>query len=327
MAALLDPKSLAALLADPPDGVISAAVRAEDAEAAQAVVEALRAHGALLGRRCVGVAVVAGDPEARAVALRWAGRVACPLTALADADAAAGWLAGQRAAGVRGVRPRGGSRTVGLSPVIQDYVDAHQNPPRDPIAAQLAADSRARYGDLARMCIGEDQGRLLRLLVELSGARRVVEVGTFTGTSALWMARGLPDDGALTCFEIDPEPLELARPAWAAAGVDGRISVVLGPAAEGLDRLPKAPCVDFAFIDADKAGYRGYVDRLLPRLRPGGIIALDNTLWGGGVVDPRVDDADTAALRRFNRWLAEDPALEVLLLTVGDGLTLVRRRG
>ncbi len=320
------PSALPGLLAEPPAGPIALCVPIATAAEAEAVVGALRGHRRRLARSCVGVAAVTADDGARAVLLDWAGRITCPLTVLpADADAR-GWLAGQLAVGLRGVRPRGGSRTVGLSPDLQDYIEAHFNPPADPIGAALVEATRARFPRGAGMCIGEDQGRVLKLLVELSGARHVVEVGTFTGTSSLWMARGLPPKGRLTCFELDPAPLELARTAWAEAGVAERITVELGPAAEGLARLPAAPCVDMAFVDADKEGYQTYLDLLLPRLRPGGLIVVDNTLWGGSVADARVDDVDTRALRRFNDRLAADPTLDVLLLSVGDGLTIVRRR-
>lgn len=322
----LPASALPELLADPPAGPLALCVPVTTAAEAKAVVDALRGHRRRLARSCVGVAAVTADDGARAVVLDWAGRVTCPLTVLPTEAEARGWLAGQLAVGLGGVRPRGGSRTVGLSPDLQDYIEGHLNPPPDPIAAGLVEATRRRFPRGAGMCIGEDQGRALKLLVELSGARHVVEVGTFTGTSALWMARGLPPEGRLTCFEIDPAPVELARAAWAKAGVADRITVELGPAAEGLVRLPTDPCVDMAFVDADKEGYQTYLDLLLPRLRPGGLIVVDNTLWGGSVADARVDDADTRALRRFNDRLAADPALDVLLLSVGDGLTVVRRR-
>lgn len=322
----MSPGALAAALDDPPDEPLALWVTARSLADAHAVVDALRSRRREAARVCVGVAVVSEDPEVRAAVLAWAGRVTCPLTALPDEMLAEGWLAGQMAAGLNGIRPRGGSRTVGLTPGQQDYVEAHFNPPADPVAAELVAATRVKFPRGAGMCIGEDQGRVLKLLVELTGARDVVEVGTFTGTSALWMARGLPPGGHITCFEIDPAPLALAHDAWTRGGVADRITVQLGPAAKGLSALPDEPCVDMAFVDADKEGYQTYLDLLLPRLRPGGLIVVDNTLWGGSVVDSRVDDPDTRALRRFNDRLAADPTLDVLLMSVGDGLTLVRRR-
>lgn len=321
------PETLETFLADAPAEPFALRLLAQTASDVERIVAALRGHRAALARRCVGVAVVSADPALRAAVLQWPGRVTCPLTALPDAAQADGWLAGQRAVGPAGVRPRGGSRTVGLSPALQDWIEAAHNPGPDAIAAEINRKSRARFGESARMCIGEDQGRFLKLLVELLDAEHVVEVGTFTGTSALWMARGLGPKGRLTCFEISDAPLGIARDAWRAAGVAERITVELGPAADGLKRLPAGPCVDLAFVDADKEGYATYFDLLLPRLRPGGIIAFDNMLWGGSVVDPRIDDADTEALRAFTRRLAGEDGLEVQLVSVGDGVTLVRRRG
>ncbi len=321
------------------DGLLDTLLKAPSGEAApfglkltlkamadvDALIGGLRRHRPGMATRCVGVVAVCPDADVRAAVLRWPGRIACPLTAVADVAVADGWLAGQLAAGPRGVRPRGGSRTVGLSPAIQDWIEAAQNPPPDAIAADIAHQSRQQFGDSARMCIGEDQGRFLQLLVELLDAQHVVEVGTFTGTSALWMARGLRGAGRVTCFEISDVPLTIARAAWKAAGVADRITVELGPATDGLKRLPEEPCVDLAFIDADKEGYPTYFDLILPRLRPGGIIAFDNMLWGGSVVDERVNDADTRTLRGFTQRLAKQAGLRVQLLSIGDGLTLVRR--
>jgi caffeoyl-CoA O-methyltransferase len=283
-------------------------------------------HRDALTRRCLGVVVVSDDDEVRAGVLAMAGTVGFPLTSLADAGAAAGWLAGQVAAGPFGARPAGGGRTVGMSARVSDYVDAHLNPGPDPIAHQLHAATIERFGPLSGMNIGEDQGRFFALLVELLDAKVVVEVGTFTGMSALWMARALPPGGRLTCFEVDPAPIEIARPAWESAGVADRIDVVLGPAADGLAALPDEPHVDLAFIDADKSGYATYVDLLLPRLRPGGLLALDNTLWSGAIADPRATDANTVALRDLNDALAARDDVDVLPLTIGDGVTLVRPR-
>jgi caffeoyl-CoA O-methyltransferase len=282
-------------------------------------------HRSLLVRSCVGVAVVVADGDTRARVASSAGLVPFPLTAVADEDVALGWLAGQHAVGLHGIRPAGGGRTVAVTPALDDYLLAHLSPGSDPVAADLARRTAARFGTGAAMNIGEDQGRLLRLLVEISGARRVIEVGTFTGMSALWLARGLPSGGTLTCFEIDPECIEIARPAWSAAGVADRISVVIGPAAAGLAALPEEPSIDLAFVDADKPGYAGYVEALLPRLAPAGLIVIDNTLWGGAVAHPAADDESTRALRALNDDLAGRVDLEVVILPVGDGLTIVRR--
>ncbi len=218
------------------------------------------------------------------------------------------------------------SRTIGISAELYDYVVGHASPGTDPIARALAEATAERYPDLAGMNIGEDEGRLLMWLVQLSGARTVVEVGTFTGMSALWLARGLPEGGTLTCFDVSAEYPEVGRPHWQRAGVAGCIDVRIGPAAEGLARLPETPHVDLAFVDADKPGYATYLDLLLPRLSPGGFIAVDNTLWKGLVVDPSDQSENTRAIREFNDAVATRDDLDVVVLTIGDGLTLIRPR-
>jgi caffeoyl-CoA O-methyltransferase len=310
----------------PDDGAFGVVIDGLDCDGLGEFAGIAWSHRSLLARRCVGVAAVVRDDELRERIASYAGVVPYPLTALADERDALGWIAGQHAAGVRGVRPAGGGRTVAMTPELDDYLVQHLNPGPDPVAADLAVRTTARFGDLAGMNIGEHQGRFLRLLVEVTEARNVVEVGTFTGMSALWLARGLAPGGRLTCFELDPGVIELARVAWAAAGVANRITVVIGPASEGLAALPDEPTIDLAFVDADKPGYAGYVDALLTRLAPGGLVLLDNTLWGGAVVHPSADDPSTLALRALNDELARRVDLEVMILPIGDGVTLVRRR-
>ena len=139
-------------------------------------------------------------------------------------------------------------------------------------------------------------------------------------------ARGVGTDGAVTCFEVDPSVIEVARVAWREAGVDERITVVLGPALEGLRALPSERSIDVAFVDADKGNYRAYVELLLDRLRPGGLVLVDNTLWGGTVADPAVDDEMTAAIRELNDWLTTLDDVDVVILSIGDGVTVARRR-
>ncbi len=216
------------------------------------------------------------------------------------------------------------SRSLGISPQLEQYVSEHSNPSTDPIAAALAARTIERFGDLSRMNIGQDQGRLLAWLVDLVDARTVVEVGTFTGMSALWMARALPADGRMLCFDITDRFLPTAREAWEAAGVADRVEVIIGLAADGLARLPAERHIDLAFIDADKTGYQTYLDLLLPRLSPRGLIVVDNVLWGGAVVDPGNTEADTEAIRAFNAALAGRTDCEAVMLPIGDGITLVR---
>jgi len=211
-----------------------------------------------------------------------------------------------------------------MSEPLYDYVVAHSNPSGDEIADRLAETTRERFGDQAGMNIGEDEGRFLQMLVSMTGARTIVEVGTFTGMSALWLARGLPADGRLHCFELRDRYHETALEAWTAAGVADRIEMHFGPAAETLAALPDQPHVDLAFVDADKGGYRTYLDLLLPRLAAGGVIAVDNVIWSGAVIDPAVTDDDTEAIRAFNDHVASRPDCEAVMLTIGDGVTLIR---
>lgn len=217
-------------------------------------------------------------------------------------------------------------RFIEMNETVYDYVTAHANPSGDEVAERLAATTRDRYGAWAGMNIGIDQGRFLATIVAVSGAKLVVEVGTFTGMSALWMARALPADGQLLCFDITDEYLDTANEAWRAAGVQGRIEVRIGPASEGLAELPDEPHIDLAFIDADKTGYQTYLDLLLPRLSERGMIIVDNVLWSGAVVDDSAQDDDTRALRAFNDGVAQREDVEAVMLPIGDGVTLIRRR-
>ena len=181
----------------------------------------------------------------------------------------------------------------------------------------------------ASMQIGPDQGLLLGLLVRMLDARRVVEVGTFTGYSALAMALALPPGGRIVCCDISEEYTAIARRYWREAGVTDRIDLRLGPAIETLSRLLQTEgqgSQDLAFIDADKTGYDAYYEACLKLIRPGGLIAIDNVLWSGRVADPTVKDADTAALRVLNLKVRDDPRVDAVVLSVGDGLTLARRK-
>jgi caffeoyl-CoA O-methyltransferase len=169
-----------------------------------------------------------------------------------------------------------------------------------------------------------DQGALLAFLARLVDARVALEVGTFTGYGAIWIARGLADGGRLTCFEVDEHWAEVARANLEAAGVSDRVTVEVGPAAESLSRLPEEPHVDFAYVDADKPGYPAYYDALVPRLRAGGLLVLDNTLLGGRVADPQDDRSRTMA--DLNERIAADERVDSVLLGLADGVTLVRKR-
>jgi caffeoyl-CoA O-methyltransferase len=207
---------------------------------------------------------------------------------------------------------------------IQAYLFAH-TAPLDDVQRSLISATEA-LGGFAGMQIAPDQGVLLTLLTKLVGATAAVEVGTFTGYSSLAIARGLPDDGTLLCCDVSEEWTSIAREHWAKAGVEHKVDLRIAPATETLAALDAAQAFDLAFIDADKGGYVAYVDAIVPRLRPGGVLLIDNVLWGGRVVDPAADDADTAAIRACNDRVAADPALESMILPIGDGLTLARKR-
>jgi caffeoyl-CoA O-methyltransferase len=176
------------------------------------------------------------------------------------------------------------------------------------------------------MQVGPDQAAFLTMLTRFAGVRSAVEVGTFTGTSALCIARGLADGGRLLCCDVSEEWTAIARDAWAEAGVDDRIELRIGPGIDTLSALPEEPTIDLAFIDADKPGYQGYYDALVPRLRPGGWIVADNTLWGGAIVDPDDTEANTLALRAYNDRAAADDRVMTVVLALADGLTVSQKR-
>ena len=177
--------------------------------------------------------------------------------------------------------------------------------------------------------IAPEQGALLALLVRLMGARRCLEVGTFTGYSSTSIALALPEDGHLLCCDVSREWTDVARQTWESAGVAGRIELRLGPALETLDALladGAAGTFDLAFIDADKPSYDGYVERALRLVRPGGLIAIDNVLWSGRVADPAATDESTEVIRALNAKLAADERVDLAIVPIGDGLTLLRVR-
>ncbi|MEX0625756.1 MAG: class I SAM-dependent methyltransferase [Chloroflexota bacterium] len=181
----------------------------------------------------------------------------------------------------------------------------------------------------ARMQIAVEQGALLSMLVKLLGARRLLEIGTFTGYSSTAMALALPPDGRIVCCDLSREFTDVARRTWAAAGVEDRVDLRLAPALETLDALLAADgagTFDLAFIDADKANYRGYVEGALLLVRPGGLIAIDNVLWSGRVIDPEVTDEATQAIRDLNADLATDERVDIAMVPIADGLTLLRVR-
>lgn len=211
-------------------------------------------------------------------------------------------------------------RFLTMTDELHRYVVDHSQPLSD-VEADLFAET-AELGPISMMQISADQGAFLTALTRATGARFAVEVGTFTGYSALRIAAGLVPGGRLLCCDVSEEWTAIAQKYWGLAGVDDRIELRLAPAIDTLNSLPMDAAIDFAFIDADKPGYEAYYEALVPRMRPGGVIAVDNTLWGGAVVDPAVDDADTAALRAFNEHALADPRTLTAIVATGDGVTL-----
>lgn len=217
-------------------------------------------------------------------------------------------------------------RSFLLTPQLAEYVRASSDP-LDEVMADLVretAELAARGEVSATMQIAPEQGVLMRLLTTALGARTAIEIGTFTGFSALCIARGLPADGSLLCLDRDEQVTAVARRYWARAGLADRIELRLGDALPSLRSLPAEPTFDLAFVDADKTGYAAYVAELHPRLRPNGVVLLDNTLRDGRVLDPR--DEDDRALAELNAALAADPRWETALLPLADGLTVLRKR-
>ena len=210
-----------------------------------------------------------------------------------------------------------------LDDALYAYLLAHRSPD-DEVVRQLREET-ARLGGQAVMQVAPEQAAFLRILVAATGARRAVEVGTFTGLSSLAIARGLPADGRLLCLDVSEQWTAIARRAWAKAGVAERIELRIAPAAETLRALPEGPRFDFAFIDADKKGYPVYWEEIVRRLRPGGLIAVDNVLWEGDVVRSEEQDDDVVAIRRFNELVLADPRVESVMLAIADGLTLARK--
>ena len=212
-----------------------------------------------------------------------------------------------------------------INPAVSDYLLTHCTP-ADDVLRDLAEETLAATGGAAEMQISHDEGEFLTMLVRLVGARRAVEVGVFTGYSSLCIARGLPADGHLLACDVSEEWTSIARRYWSRAGVADRIELRLAPALETLRALPVDESIDFAFIDADKVGYPDYYEELVPRLRPGGLIALDNVLRAGGVLDTSSQDPGDIAMRRMNDIVVEDKRVDSVMLPVRDGVTLVRKR-
>ena len=216
-------------------------------------------------------------------------------------------------------------RSEQLSEALQEYVEAHSTPPEE-ILTELAEQTASMFGARAGMQIGPEQGTFMTLLARLVGAASAVEVGTFTGYSAICVARGLTDGGRLLCCDISEEWTSVAREYWKRAGLADRIELRLGPAARTLRELPAGTTFDYAFIDADKTSYLEYWDLIVPMIRSNGVILADNTLWSGRVADQRSIDDEVQAIRQFNDHASADGRVEIVLLPIGDGLSLARKR-
>jgi caffeoyl-CoA O-methyltransferase len=210
-----------------------------------------------------------------------------------------------------------------LSDELHAYMLAHGTPP-DEVTADLIAETRAALPDDAGMQVAPEQAAFLRMVTQLAGVRRAVEVGTFTGLSSLSIAHGMPADGRLVCFDISTEFTDVARRYWKRAGVQDRIELRIGAAAELLRELPAEPHLDLVFIDADKESYQTYWEELVPRVRPGGLLIVDNVLWKGRVLAPERES--DRAIVAFNDAAVADDRVEVVMLPIADGLTLARRR-
>ncbi len=231
----------------------------------------------------------------------------------------------QDAASVRIVPTPRPPKSFLLSSELSEYLVGHGMPP-DEVQEKLieeTAETRRRLGDADRTRAGRVPHHPH---ASRRRARRAIEVGTFTGYSALCIARGLPDDGQLICCDVSEEWTRIGRRAWAEAGVADRIDLRIAPALDTLGALPEEESFDLAFIDADKPNYQGYFDALVPRLRTNGAILVDNVLWDGNVVKPEADDDNTRAIRAFNDRIAADDRVDVVMLPIADGLTLARKR-
>lgn len=216
-------------------------------------------------------------------------------------------------------------KTIGLEGRLYDYYAAHAY--REPEILKELRTETARLGGLAQMQIGPEQGAFMAMLVKLMGAKRILEVGTFTGYSSLAMA--LTGEVKIIAADVSKEWTDVARKYWKKAGVDGRIELRLGPAAETLEQLLKAgeaSRFDLMFIDADKASYDIYYEGGLKLLRSGGVILIDNVLWSGSVADPSIKDEDTSALRALNTKIMADTRVDLVMVPICDGVTMARKK-
>ena len=218
------------------------------------------------------------------------------------------------------------STTIQLNEKVHDYLLGHSL--RESTACQQLREQTDAM-PAATMQVSPEQGQFMAFLVELTGARKAVEVGTFTGYSALCVAQALPEDGTLVCCDVSEAWTGVGKKYWEQAGVSDRVDLRIGPAVDTLKAIRDAGeegTFDFGFIDADKTSYQSYYEHMLSLLRPGGLLLIDNVLWGGSVADPDKTDEDTEAIRALNAFLHQDDRVSLSMLPVGDGLTLALKR-
>ncbi|MGH8957398.1 MAG: O-methyltransferase [Acidimicrobiia bacterium] len=215
-------------------------------------------------------------------------------------------------------------RSLAMTTDLFNYIVSHSS--TDQIYERIRRDTLRYSEPQAGMQIGADQFALLTLLTRLVGARFAIEVGTFTGSSAAAIAKGLVDGGRLLCCDVSEEWTSIARRHWEEAGLSDRIELRVAPAMDTIAALPASQSLDLVFLDADKGGYVDYYEALIPRLRSGGLLIADNTLWSGDVADPSVTGGNIDAIRRFNDRVAGDVRCEVVILAIGDGVTLCLKR-
>jgi caffeoyl-CoA O-methyltransferase len=216
-------------------------------------------------------------------------------------------------------------RSEQISLTMNNYLSAHSTPP-DPLLRELAAETARRYPDDINLQIAPEEGTLLELLSRMARPRYALELGTFTGYSSVCIARGLADDGQLLCCDVNAETTAIARGYWEKAGLADRVELRLGPGLDTLRALPPDPRFDLAFIDADKDSYPGYWTEVVPRTRPGGLILVDNTFSHGRVLDAGNNSPLVVAVRQMNDMAVADDRVDLVMVPIGDGLTIAVRK-
>ena len=273
-------------------------------------------HGAVVpeGNRVV---LPPGAPNA-ADGSFWA-TISVSMAAMSEPPVGAMFYYGDSMTNPRAAAPK----TIGLTADLHEYMLAHSTPLSQVHRELIAA--TAALGSISGMQIAPEQGAFMTMLTRLLHVRTAVEVGTFTGYSALCIAEGLSANGRLLCCDVSEEWTSIAREHWQRAGVADRIDLRIAPAIETLRALPREAHIDLAFIDADKPNYPNYFDEIVPRLSAAGVLLVDNVLWSGRVIAADANDEQTTAIRAFNRKVVSDPRVECVMLPISDGLTMIRR--